>query len=116
MGQGIERKNGSEAEHGLAGLTVGNQKARCQDQCNEPAGITDRPTETAQSAQLMGRHQTRHHRVRENGCDFSGHAGDHYGCSDRQEHRRLARLRQPQNGHSQDEYDGRDGNPGFASS
>ena len=95
MADGIETEQRRKSEQRAPGVGVCRQKAEHQDQADDAADIAGGPAGTGQSADLVRRHQRRHHRIVEDGGEFDADGRDPIGEQQRRNHAGVAGLAEP---------------------
>ena len=95
MGDRIETKQRRESEQRAPGVRAGREKAEHEDEAENAADIAGGPAGPGQSPDLVRRHQRRHHRIVEDGGEFSADGRDPVGEQQRWDHGRVAGLAEP---------------------
>ncbi len=95
MGDGIETEQRSKSEQRASGFGTGGKKAEHQDKTEDAAGIARGPAGAGQPADLVRRHQRRHHRIVEDGGEFDADGRDPVSEQQRRNDAGLAGLAEP---------------------
>ena len=92
----IDRHDRVEAEHGLAGIGIGDDEARDEDEAHQPADIAGCPADARQSAEALVGDERGHHGVVEHGGELSADGRERKRQKHERRHAGLPRNGEPQ--------------------
>ena len=107
----IDRHDGVETEQRLAGVRVGDDEARDEDEAHQPADIASRPADARQSAEPLVGDERGHHGVVEHGGELSPDDGEREGEKHERRHAGLPRHGEPQPAKPHDQQHRESGDP-----